>query len=351
MSNFNDPYTNFQPKDKLENVIRTRAEAIWSEGSASLVTFFTGSIQNSNTGKYYNDVYATSNQSSEVQFAVSYGHIAGSGSEGGSTAGETNPTKAIYSQFKQILLPAQTTQFNFHGDSGTDFKSDDIFVINVNRARYREKMDPGNWELHLTSGSNTVKLIDDSGASTNPTIGASKREFWIVTGSIANGIHTTASASAILGSGSYGLFYPETGVIILNPNILAGTSGSNWNVHDQITFNLGTSGTSNDYNHRKLFSAISGSGYFAARREEQIKTSYYFCKVHFSEYNWSQNPSYFTASNGALTNKRFDQDPQSYITTVGLYNNNNELLAVSKLSKPLLKNFEKEAMLTIKLEF
>ena len=122
-------------------------------------------------------------------------------------------------------------------------------------------------------------------------------------------------------------------------------------MHDQITFNLGTSGASNDYNHRKLFSAISGSGYFAARREEQIKTSYYFCKVHFSEYNWSQNPSYFTASNGALTNKRFDQDPQSYITTIGLYNNKNELLAVSKLSKPLLKNFEKEAMLTVKLEY
>ena len=56
MSNFNDPYTNFQPKDKLENVIRTRAEAIWSEGSASLVTFFTGSIQNSTTGKYYNRI-------------------------------------------------------------------------------------------------------------------------------------------------------------------------------------------------------------------------------------------------------------------------------------------------------
>ncbi|MAG27128.1 hypothetical protein CMI47_16450 [Candidatus Pacearchaeota archaeon] len=435
MSNFNDPYTNFLPKEKVENVIKTQAESMWSYATESLAAFFTGSVQAGNTGKYYWDVYTNNDQTTDVQFSVSYGHRLGLGSEGGTSAGETNPTKAIYSQLRQVLLPAQSTKFNFHGESGTNYYSDDAFSININRARYREKIDPGNWELHLgghktqltgqvtaskgatfVSGSGTqfltelsvgstvtissgsvkettltvanigsdvsmsldtawtsdtttgsaanpgelayifkehpkINLIDDSGASTNPIIGSSKREFWIVSGSIANGVHTTAATTAALGSGSYGLLYPETGMLILNPNILTAETGSSWSVHDQIVFNLGTSTSTNQYNHGKLFSSISGSGYFTARREEQIKTSYYFCKVHHNQYNWSQNPSYFTSSNGQIVNTGFFKDPNSYITTVGLYNQGNELLAVAKLSKPLLKNFNKEAMLTVKLEY
>ena len=346
MSTLNDPFSIFLPKEKVENVITTKAESMWSYATQSLTEFFTGSIQNSNTGKYYNDVYIRDDQTTDVQFSVSYGHRLGYGSEGGVSSGETNPTKAIYSQFRQVLLPAQTTQFNFHGDSGTDYNSDDIFIININRARYREKMDPGNWELHIKSGSYTIHLIDDSGAASNASIAASKREFWVVSGSVANGVHTTAASTATTTtSGSYGSFYPETGMVILNPSILS--SGHS----DRAVHTVGTSTTVNEYNHKKLFESIKAGSYFTSRREEQIKTSYYFCKVHHNQYNWSQNPSYFTSSNGEIVNPGFFTDPHSYITTVGLYNQENELLAVAKLSKPLLKNFNKEAMLTVKLEY
>jgi len=43
--------------------------------------------------------------------------------------------------------------------------------------------------------------------------------------------------------------------------------------------------------------------------------------------------------------------PQSFITAVGLYNDNNDLLGVAKLSKPLLKDFTKESLLRIKLDY
>jgi hypothetical protein len=43
--------------------------------------------------------------------------------------------------------------------------------------------------------------------------------------------------------------------------------------------------------------------------------------------------------------------PQAYLTTVGLYNDNNDLLATAKLSKPLLKDFTKEALVRIKLDY
>ena len=126
---------------------------------------------------------------------------------------------------------------------------------------------------------------------------------------------------------------------------------SSANTFDQVIFNLGTSGTSNDYNHAKLLGAVSGAGYFAARREEQKRSSYYFCRVPNNKFNHSQNPSYFSGSGATLTISEFIKDPKAYITTIGLYNENNELLAVSKLSVPLLKDTNTEALFKVKLEY
>lgn len=336
----------FDDKDKVENVVNTVAEPMWSDATATLTTFYTGSTQNSNTGKYYYDVHASNDQTTDVQFAISYGHRHGSGSEGGTATGETNPTKAIYGQLRQVLLPAQTTRFNFHGDSGTNYYSDDVFAIVANRARYREKVDPGNWELHLTSGSNTIKLIDDSGASSNPEVGTAQREFWVVSGSITNGIKTTASSTATTTtSGSYGLFYPETGMIILNPSVLS--SGQS----DRVIHTLGSSSSTNDYNHRKLLTSIKSGSYFSSRREEKKRSSFYFCRVPNNEFNHSQNPSFFTGSNAELSHNSFITEPTTYITTVGLYNDNNELLAVAKLSKPFKKDPNTEALIKVRLDF
>ena len=343
----------FNNEDKVENVISTRAEPMWTDGSI-LTTFFTGSVQDTNTGKYYYDVHTTTDQTTDVQVAVSYGHRLGSGSEGSATTGTTNPTKAIYSQLRQVILPAQTTRFNFHGDSGVNYYSDDIFAVVANRARYREKMDPGNWELHLQSGSgtdaNTISLIDDSGAGADPTIGDAKREFNIVSGSIIDGVYTTASASAAAtNSGSYGLFYPEMGMIVLNPNALC--SGNGNVAAAKYVEEIGTSADSNDLNHRKLFNSIKSGSYFSARREEKKRSSFYFCRALNNEYNHSQNPSYFTGSNAQLANNDFITEPVTYITTVGLYNNKNELLAVAKMSQPFKKDPNTEALIKVRLDF
>ena len=339
----------FEPDKKIENLYSTVAEPMWSTGG-NLTTFFTGSTQDSNSGKYYYDVHATSDQTTTVEFAVTYGHQHGSGSEGSSTSGTTNPTKAIYSQLRQVLLPAETTQFNFHGGSGTDYKSEDVFAIAVNRARYREKMDPGNWELHISSGSRSIRLIDDSDANINPQLGNTKREFNVVSGSVANGVHTTASTTATsTNSGSYGLFYPELGMIILNPNSLA--SGSVNTCESAFIEPLVRSTGTNDLNHRKLLKSIESGSYFSARREEQKRSSFYFCDVLAGEFNHSQNPSFFTGSNAELVNNSFKREPTTYITTVGLYNDNNELLAVAKMSKPFKKDANTEALIKVRLDY
>ena len=351
-------FKDFQLGDKIENQVSIVAQPMWSSDVGTLTTFFTGSVQDSNTGKYYYDVHSSDDQTTDVQFSVTYGHISGYGSEGGTVSGETNPTKAIYSQLRQVLLPAQTTQFNFSGGGTTNYYSDDVFAIVANRARYREKMDPGNWELYLASGSFTASFIDDSGASANPTVAESKREFNVVSGSIADGIYETAADTAAIPtgklssptSGSYGLFYPEMGMIILNPSAIASGSGHNTQGRAVVS-PVGISTTINDYNHRKLFNSIKSGSHFASRREERKRSSFYFCRVPNNEFNHSQNPSFFSGDDAVLVHSSFITEPNTYITTIGLYNNNNELLAVAKLSKPFKKDPNTEALIKVRLDY
>ena len=345
-------FTPLLDEDKRTNILSTISSPVWSGGATTLTAFYTSSVQSGSSGDYYYDVYdkAQTDTTRQVQFAISYGHIDGSGSL--STSAGNNPTKAIYRQFRNICIKnsSSETRFDFDGNGdGTTYKAWDIFAVNVNRARYREKLDPGNWELHLGKGVNTLKLIDDSGATADSSINASKRIFNIVSGSISTGtaiIKTTAAAQSTVNSaGSFGYVFPELGVIILNAYALS---------QDDLAITLTRSAAANDDTSKHVFNAISGSnntGHFQARREEQIKSSHYFCRVKSEEYNWSQNPTYYTGSNAEIRNATFIQDPKSYITTVGLYNSQNELLAVAKLSQPLLKSRDREAVIKVRLDF
>ena len=345
-----DFFTPINASDKRTNILSTVSSPVWSGGTATLTAMYTSSVQSGSTGDYYYDIYdkASTDSTREVQFAVAYGHVDGSGSL--STSAGNNPTKAIYRQFRNVCLrnPSSATRFNFNANgAGATFEAHDIFAINVNRARYREKLDPGNWELRLQNiaANQTLKLIDDSGATADSSIKGSQRVFNVISGSVENGTYSeyqNAVAEADGGSGSLGYFYPELGIIVLNAYALN---------QGRAAITLTRSTGTNDNTALGLVTAITGSQYFQARREEQIKSSHYFCRVHSNNYNYSQNPTYFTGSNAELINPTFVQDPKAYITTVGLYNDNNELLAVAKLSQPLLKSRDREAIIKVRLDF
>lgn len=74
------------------------------------------------------------------------------------------------------------------------------------------------------------------------------------------------------------------------------------------------------------------------------------CVVGENEFNISQNPTLQTGSFGEL--KEFAQDPNftPYITTVGLYNDSNELLAVAKLGQPLKVSNNTDTTIVIKYD-
>lgn len=350
-------YKIFGQDDIVAGDIQTISQPIWSENinplSASTaysgVGFYTSSTQMSQSGDYYMNVYhrnpATATNAA-VQFAIAYGHRQGSGSYGdANTVGQnTNdtPTRAIYSQYKNMLLPPTDSVFTM---GGTD--AEEIVVINVARARFRQKVDPGNWELRIGSGStgwNTkyLSFIDGSGQGDSPTINEAGRVFGIYSGS--GGV--TASNTV------YGLFYPDQGVYVFHAGLLRATGATGCGIpfNSASATSLAAAATQ-PRNHVTMSLFISGSGYFAARSEEKVTSTHYFVRVTNKQFNFSNNPTFITGSSGTFKHASMLRNPSVYITTIGMYDDSNRLVAVAKLSKPLLKSFNREALIKVKLDY
>ena len=67
--------------------------------------------------------------------------------------------------------------------------------------------------------------------------------------------------------------------------------------------------------------------------------------------NYSNNPTFVTGSDNSFAESTFEKDPRTFITTVGLYSDANELIAVAKTSQPVPKSFDKEVLIKVKLDF
>ena len=196
------------------------------------------------------------------------------------------------------------------------------------------------------SGENVfLNLTDNSQVATTTNFNDAGRVFDVVSGSLGNvytGVNATGHSA---GSGSYGFFLPDVGIIILNGKALDGTAADGG-------LNLGTIRTMNTEGSgsEKLFNAIKKGASFKLNSEETISSNFVFVRARNAEFNYSANPSNVTGS-GELRHNVMVNNPQAYATSVGLYNDNNDLLATAKLSRPLLKDFTKEALVRIKLDF
>ena len=95
---------------------------------------------------------------------------------------------------------------------------------------------------------------------------------------------------------------------------------------------------------------ISGGGHFIVDSEETITSQYYFVRAKNFEFNYTTNPT-FQDEKGNVQFTSMINNPRTYITTVGLYNDNNDLLAVAKMSQPIAKDPTIEALFRIKLDF
>ena len=354
----NGIYKRFGEFDQVNGKIQVVTTGLWSGDTGSLTSFFTSSVQEAAaSSNYYVNVYDTA-ASASVQFAVAYGHKFGSGSISLANNDDSKlATKATYAQYRSILLDQDDTKFVVPNSSGSTQEIDDIFIINLSRARYKEKMDAGNWSLKLSGSNGISTFIDDSGKKFSDTVGKAGRVFDVVSGSLNLGSENEAtivgkysSGSAAQGQG-FGKFYPDQGIIILNPNAIEASIGSSIDKGSANGGTLGYGVSAEAKNHFLLYNAINGGGDFEARRTENVSTSHYFVRATNREFNFSNNPTFVSGSDNSFAESSFERDPKTFITTVGLYSDSNELLAVAKTSQPIAKSFDKEVLIKVKLDF
>lgn len=320
---------------------------LWSGDSTTLSTFFTSSTQIGGTSAdYYYDVYqaTATSDAARVQFSIAYADQKGSGSLAYNTAvvGKA-PSSTIYGQFRNVVLGDEESSFNFGGK-----QSEYFYVLAIDRARYREKLLPGSFELTLqTSGSsNSLTIIDNSSTLTTTTFTDAGRVYDLVSGSVASGVNTTINENGYTQhSGSYGKLLPDIGVVLLNGSAIDAP-----NTNGGIDLGTDRSANSASLNPQRVFDFLKDSGSIRLQSEETISSNFVFVRARNGEFNYSTNPSLITGS-GELRHDVMIDSPQSYITAVGLYNDNNDLLAVAKLSRPLLKDFTKETLVRIKLDY
>lgn len=322
----------------------TIVRGMWGSNSNNLVTFWTSSVA---TSSYYLNVYDTATTSS-LQFTIQYGHLNGSGSSDiNASVSDITPTRITYGQYRSLIYNDENSSFIFG-----NLNSKDFYAINIARSRFKESIKPGSLTLKLSGsgyGLQNLELTDASIISGSLTgfIG-SNRYYNLISGSA--GVAATTQLQGV--SGSYGLMFPDLGVILLNPSALLNPSSSGGIGLSTNT----TNGFPGNPNLMTMFRAISGSSanskgsLITLQSQETVSSRYFFTRIKNSEFNYTTNPSIINDSGSLLYDTLID-NPQSFITTVGMYNDNNELLAVAKLSRPLVKDFTKEALIRIKLDY
>ncbi len=334
---------------------------LWGDSSTpNLSTFITSSAQAAgSSGNFYLNVFSagTSTAPTELEFAVTYGNSVGGGSllYDPAVAGKS-PSSTIYGSYRTLVLGDENASFSFGGVTSSDF-----WAISIDRNRYKESLFPGSLTLTI-SGSTTANktaltLTDNSQIVTTTTFNDAGRVFQIVSGSAGTVFTGVNNNGYSLASGSYGFFLPDIATLLLNPRaITAGNTGVSKSFADVKPV---TTANTDGNNPGILIRAISASANpspnpalpFTLNSQENITSDFVFVRPRSSEYNYSSNPSFISGSTGEVLFNSFINNPQTYMTTVGLYNDTNELLAVAKLSKPLPKDFTKEALVRVKLDF
>lgn len=357
-------FTQLAPSDFVVSTDSITAPA-WSNNQPQLTTFFTASPVTStsiNQGAFYLNVYQTQSNANgaAVQFAIAYGNQYGSGSPWyNPLVPGMSPSKTTYGQYLTLTYGPQISGSEGFNFGGLATNALDIWAINVERNRYKQNLFPGTFNLYISASGGQITLCDNSNDVTTVTYLDCGRVFNLVSGSFGKAAATTNAGQIAPGytvSGSYGFFLPDIGCILLNCSALAadpvlGGIGINVDRANYGVVGYAATASYTSTNNNILYQAISQSGNFQLNSEEAISSDYIFVRIGNADYNYSSNPTFASGSTGNLTWPTMIYSPQTYITTVGLYNTNSELLAVAKMSRPLVKDFTKEALIRVKLDW
>jgi hypothetical protein len=157
-------------------------------------------------------------------------------------------------------------------------------------------------------------------------------------------------------SQSVGLVYYQAGIVVLNAGKAAGDLNS---AFDHTATDWTSTGTNMELDH--VFQTGTINAITDGLRERiqnisfnnttELNSTIHFCRASHNEFNYSSNPTYLSGSSVRVKNNNVLAPPRSYVTTIGLYSADNELLATAKLSEPLRKDPSNELTLRVRLDY
>ena len=267
----------------------------------------------------------------------------------------------VYAQMAQVLNGYTTSgevrafdqDGSFGGDGGK--KHTEVFFLNFSRLLVKDEIKKGSFEIQLgiASGSaegnrnpnSTILTVTDAGAETNYKTNSPAGEYGILKRSGGGG-HTEAGL---------GLIYYQAGVVVLTGSVFgpntsfttsSATSGKPGQLEDSFK-NMIVSASIN-----KIADGIrTRIKNISFNNTTELNSAIYFCRANHNEFNYSSNPTYLSESKIHVKSNDILQPPRAYVTTVGLYSADNELLAVAKLSEPLRKDPTNELTLRVRLDY
>ena len=355
----------FKALDPMRDIVSTRQllhEAIPITGAIVSGTYINdANIKNYSHGMFqsvYDYPYLSS--SANHIFDLTVGYASNSSLSG--TANKTQQPKKInlYNEMSQVLMgfdyTGSVTQFDEDGDlSAGGAKLKECFFINYARLLNKDEMKKGSFNLEL--GTNTYAnafagkrvLLADTDGATEFKVNAAAGEYGILYATNAAGTTLKQSTGFSNKNIKAGLIFYQAGVAVITGSIFASLLSSS------VQFGAVTG---QDVNEVLTGSAISGAcDNFRNRmynmsfnNTTELNSTVHFCRVDNKDFNYSANPTYLTASKISVKEGVTDP-PISYITTVGLYSPDNQLLAVAKLSEPLKKDPTEELVLRVRLDY
>ena len=336
-----------------EDVVSTEVTVTdgFHDGGVGIVegaTFTTASLSTSQEKYYYNLQY-----NSKDHFSLTYGHIDGSGSMNQSTTQE-GETKAVYGQFYNLLETDRAALKSNRGFLiGPETASDAYFLV-AERLQMKDRLNPGTWTLTLsgsTTGGAAQKLhLTDNSKVANAGAAPFGEKYDIISG----------SAGVQVGATTYGAFYPDAGIMVLGASQLSSSlpgTPAYKTIQNVVPATFQGNGlcpdlrvTADADNAHKLATAIQ-KGSVTLRSEEKQFIYDYFCRAKANEFNYSQNLTFWSGSQYDIRHSDMINNPQVYITEVGLYDEAGELMAIGRLSSALEKNFSSEAIIKVRLTY
>jgi hypothetical protein len=263
----------------------------------------------------------------------------------------------IYNQMAQVLIGYDTGSnirlFDSDGtvDGTQTGRMNHCFFLNFSRLLVKDEMKKNSFRMSLYTSGTIIN--DGTGRMLARTIGDYGAGTEFRTSPAGDyGLLFTQSADTTSSANSKGLIFYQAGVVVLTSSIFREQFGINQdNKHSATASQGGIEGAQTGSTIEHLAAGFRRNiDDIDFNNTIELNSAIYFCRANHNEFNYSSNPTYVSGSKLVVKNNVNDL-PLTYMTSIGLYSPDNELLAVAKLSEPLRKDPNTELTLRVRLDY